>query len=99
MDGIKCFLTSKKAITLIENKKYTFLVQRWIKKDTIKTIIENFFDVKVTNINSCNLPKKQRRLGKFKGYKTQYKKLLSHLILKIIYNYSQIFNFYGYSSL
>ena len=41
MDGIKCFLTSKKAITLIENKKYSFLVQRWIKKDTIKTIIEN----------------------------------------------------------
>ena len=76
MDGIKCFLTSKKAITLIENKKYSFLVQRWIKKDTIKTIIENFFDVKVTNINSFNLPKKQRRLGKFKGYKTQYKKII-----------------------
>jgi large subunit ribosomal protein L23 len=52
------------------------LVQRWLKKDTIKEIIENFFEVKVTSINSCNLPKKQRRLGKFKGYKTQYKKII-----------------------
>jgi large subunit ribosomal protein L23 len=76
MDGIKCFLTSKKALTLIENKKYSFLVQRWIKKNTIKEIIENFFEVKVISINSCNLPKKKRRLGKFKGYKTQYKKII-----------------------
>ena len=76
MDGIKCFITSKKALTLIENKKYSFLVQRWLKKDMIKEIIENFFEVKVVRINSCNLPKKQRRLGKFKGYKTQYKKVI-----------------------
>ena len=76
MDGIKCFLTSKKALTLIENKKYSFLVQRWLKKNTIKDIIENFFEVKVISINSCNLPRKKRRLGKFKGYKTQYKKII-----------------------
>jgi large subunit ribosomal protein L23 len=76
MVGIKCFLTSKKALTLIENKKYSFLVQRWLKKNTIKEIIENFFEVKVISINSCNLPKKKRRLGKFKGYKTQYKKII-----------------------
>jgi ribosomal protein L23 len=61
MDGIKCFITSKKALTLIENKKYSFLVQRWLKKDTIKEIIENFFEVKVTSINSCNLPKKTKK--------------------------------------
>ena len=76
MDGIKCFITSKKALTLIENKKYSFLVQKWLKKNTIKDVLEKFFEVKSTSINTCNLPRKKRRLGKFKGYKTQYKKVI-----------------------
>ena len=67
MDGIKCFITSKKALTLIENKKYSFLVQKWLKKNTIKDVLEKFFEVKITSINTCNLPRKKRRLGKFKG--------------------------------
>ena len=76
MDCIKCFITSKKALTLIENKKYSFLVQKWLKKNTIKDVLEKFFEVKITSINTCNLPRKKRRLGKFKGYKTQYKKVI-----------------------
>ena len=76
MDGIKCFITSKKALTLIENKKYSFLVQKWLKNNTIKDVLEKFFEVKITSINTCNLPRKKRRLGKFKGYKTQYKKVI-----------------------
>ena len=76
MDGIKCFITSKKALTLIENKKYSFLVQKWLKKNTIKDVLEKFFEVKITSINTSNLPRKKRRLGKFKGYKTQYKKVI-----------------------
>ena len=76
MDGIKCFITSKKALTLIENKKYSFLVQKWLKKNTIKDVLEKFFEVKITSINTCNLPRKKWRLGKFKGYKTQYKKVI-----------------------
>ena len=76
MDGIKCFITSKKALTLIENKKYSFLVQKWLKKNTIKDVLEKLFEVKITSINTCNLPRKKRRLGKFKGYKTQYKKVI-----------------------
>jgi large subunit ribosomal protein L23 len=76
MDGIKCYITSKKALPLIENKKYSFLVQKWLKKNTIKDVLEKFFEVKITSINTCNLPRKKRRLGKFKGYKTQYKKVI-----------------------
>lgn len=49
MDGIKCFITSKKALILIENKKYSFLVQRWLKKDIIEKLIEKKFAIKVTN--------------------------------------------------
>lgn len=74
MNGIKCFITSKKALSLIDEKKYSFLVQRWMKKDTLKSIIEDFFNVKVIRVNTFNLPRKKRRLGKFQGYKPQYKK-------------------------
>ena len=55
MDGIKCFITSKKALTLIENKKYSFLVQKWLKKNTIKDVLEKFFEVRITSINTCNI--------------------------------------------
>ena len=76
-DGIKCFITSKKALSLIEDdKKYSLIVQRWLKKEIIKEIIEEFFEVKVKQVNTCNLPRKKRRLGKFRGYKTQYKKVI-----------------------
>ena len=47
MDGIKCFITSKKALTLIENKKYSFLVQKWLKKNTIKDVLEKFYIFRV----------------------------------------------------
>jgi large subunit ribosomal protein L23 len=76
MNGIKCFITSKKALSLIDEKKYSFLVHRWMKKDTLKTTIENFFNVKVIGVNTFNLPRKKRRLGKFRGYKPQYKKAI-----------------------
>jgi large subunit ribosomal protein L23 len=76
MDGIKCFITSKKALSLIDNKKYSFVVQRWIDKKLIKRVIEECFGVKVLAVNTFGLPKKQRRLGKFKGYKTNYKKAI-----------------------
>jgi len=76
MNRIKCFITSKKALSLIDEKKYSFLVQRWMKKDTLKNIIEDFFNVKVIRVNTFNLPRKKRRLGKFQGYKPQYKKVI-----------------------
>lgn len=76
MNGIKCFITSKKALSLIDEKKYSFLVHRWMKKDTLKNIIEDFFNVKVIRVNTFNLPRKKRRLGKFRGYKPQYKKAI-----------------------
>jgi large subunit ribosomal protein L23 len=76
MNGIKCFITSKKALSLIDEKKYSFLVHRWMKKDTLKNIIEDFFNVKVIRVNTFNLPRKKRRLGKFRGYKSQYKKAI-----------------------
>jgi len=76
-NGIKCFITSKKALSLIEdNKKYSLIVQKWVKKDSLKEILEGFFNIKIQQVNTCNLPRKKRRLGQFRGYKSQYKKVI-----------------------
>ena len=40
----------------------------------IKYIIEKIFNVNIISVNTCNLPSKKRRLGKFIGKRSQYKK-------------------------
>ena len=45
-------------------------------KPQIKAAIESLFEVKVTSVNTLNPPRKKRRVGKFIGYKAQYKKAI-----------------------
>nr|YP_009674988.1 ribosomal protein L23 [Rhizochromulina marina]QDH81839.1 ribosomal protein L23 [Rhizochromulina marina] len=73
---IKYPVISDKATRLLEKNKYTFLVDRRANKTLVKTAIEYIFDVKVKKINSLNLPKQKRTVGRFIGYKPQYKKVI-----------------------
>ena len=45
-------------------------------KITIKTAIEYLFKVKVIKVNTCHLPRKQKRVGKYIGWKSNYKKAI-----------------------
>jgi large subunit ribosomal protein L23 len=65
-----------KSISLTRLRKYTFLVNLHATKSEIKGAIENLFDVKVIKINTSNLPRKKKRVGKFTGWKAQYKKAI-----------------------
>jgi large subunit ribosomal protein L23 len=76
MDEIKCFIISNKALGLINNKKYSFLVSRSIDKNKIKNIIELFFGIKVIAVNTFNFSKQKNKNTKFTGYKTIYKKAI-----------------------
>ena len=73
---IKYPLITDKATRLLENNQYTFIVDRESDKITIKNTIEFLFDVKVTKVNSCRLPRKKKRVGKYIGWKAQYKKAI-----------------------
>jgi len=73
---IKYPLITDKATRLLENNQYSFIVDRNSDKITIKNTIEYLFDVKVTKVNSCRLPRKQKRVGKYIGWKPQYKKAI-----------------------
>jgi large subunit ribosomal protein L23 len=75
-DNIKYPLITDKATRLLENNQYSFIVNPSSDKITIKTAIEYLFDVKVIKVNTCHLPKKKRRVGKYIGWKSHYKKAI-----------------------
>ena len=76
---IKYPLITDKATRLLENNQYSFIVDRNSDKITIKNTIEYLFDVKVIKVNTCSLPRKKKRVGKYVGWKPQYKKAIVSL--------------------
>nr|YP_011007276.1 50S ribosomal protein L23 [Scytothamnus australis]WAM64705.1 50S ribosomal protein L23 [Scytothamnus australis] len=79
IDLIKYPLITKKTNLLLENNQYTFLVDPKLTKLNVKKALEFLFNVKVIKVNSCNLPKKNRRMGKFTGARPRYKKVIVKL--------------------
>jgi large subunit ribosomal protein L23 len=73
---LKYPVISDKSTLLLENNKYTFMVDRRANKVMIKKVIEYVFNVSVTNINTLRSPAKKRTVGRFSGYRSQYKKAI-----------------------
>lgn len=73
---IKYPIITDKATRLLQNNQYSFIVDRDSEKLTIKAAIEYLFNVKVIKINTCHLPRKKKRVGKYLGWKSQYKKAI-----------------------
>ena len=73
---VKYPIITDKATRLLENNQYSFVVDRYSDKIEIKDAIENLFDVKVIKINTCRLPRKKKRVGRYIGWKPQYKKAI-----------------------
>ena len=76
---IKYPLITDKSTRILENNQYSFIVDRSSDKIVIKEAIEYLFNVKVTKVNTCNLPRKKKRVGKYIGWKPQYKKAIVSL--------------------
>ena len=73
---IKYPIITDKATRLLEKNQYSFIVSRYSDKPTIKAAIEEVFNVKVIKVTSCCLPRKKKRVGKYIGWKPQYKKAI-----------------------
>ena len=78
-DIIKYPIITDKATRLLENNQYSFIVDRSSNKLAIKAAIEYLFNVKVIKVNTCHLPRKKKRVGKYIGWKPQYKKAIVSL--------------------
>ena len=73
---IKYPIITDKATRLLQNNQYSFIVDRASDKIKIKNGIESLFNVTVLKVNTCRLPRKQKRVGKYIGWKPQYKKAI-----------------------
>ena len=79
-----------KSINLYGDRQYTFVVDRVLTKTQIKYIIEKIFKVEISQVNTCVLPIKTRRVGRFVGKRPRYKK--AYVKLKEGNNITELFN-------
>ncbi|HIK07201.1 MAG TPA: 50S ribosomal protein L23 [Trichormus sp. M33_DOE_039] len=75
-DLIRRPIVTEKATILMEQNKYTFEVVPKADKTQIKAAIEDLFQVKVVKVNTTLPPRRKKRVGKFIGFKPQYKKAI-----------------------
>ena len=65
---------TEKSETLKLQNVYVFKVNKKANKTQIKNEIEKKFKVKVLNVNTLNAVQKKRRVGRYTGLSTAYKK-------------------------
>lgn len=59
----------------MDDKKYTFEVDRRANKTLIKQAVEAMFEgVKVAKVNTINVDGKAKRMGRYQGFSRKYKK-------------------------
>ena len=63
-------LISEKSTELMEDNKYTFIVDKDANKIEIKQALEEIFGVQVEKVNTANFEGKRKRLGRFPEGKT-----------------------------
>ena len=72
-------VVSEKSYGLLDENKYTFLVQPDANKTQIKQAVEAVFGVKVTNVNTINRPGKRKRTRQGFGKRKDTKRAIVSL--------------------
>ena len=67
---------SEKTYGLLDENKYTFVVDPRSNKTEIKQAIETIFDVKVVGVNTLNRPGKKKRRGWIVGKRPDTKRAI-----------------------
>jgi len=75
-DLVRRPIITEKATRLLEDNQYTFEVDSRATKTEIGTAIESLFEVRVVSVNTLNPPRKKRRMGRYVGYRSQYKRAI-----------------------
>lgn len=60
----------------LENGKYTFKVAKDATKVEIAKAVETLFDVKVAKVNTISVKGKEKRMGRYVGYRPDWKKAI-----------------------
>ena len=75
-DVIKKPVITEKSMYDLEAGKYTFEVDSRAHKLLIKQAVEAVFGVKVASVNTISVKPKSKRVGKYTGTKSGYKKAI-----------------------
>ena len=67
-------ITEKSESLKRDNNVYVFKVKKNANKTQIKNEVEKTFGVKVVNVNTVNAVQKKKRVGRYTGLTTAYKK-------------------------
>jgi large subunit ribosomal protein L23 len=67
-------VVTEKSLSLLQDNKYTFLVDPRANKTEIKNAVEKLFKVKVLKVNTMRYKGKPRRVRQFAGYTPRFKK-------------------------
>ena len=79
-DILKAPIITEQSTKLIESQnRYTFKVDTKANKVEIKKALETIFNVKVLSVNTVNVLPKYKKMGKYEGYKSAYKKAIVKL--------------------
>ena len=72
-------LITEKSTQLMEEGKYVFVVAKKANKIEIAKAVAQVFNVKVANVNTVNVSGKVKRMGRFVGKRSDYKKAIVKL--------------------
>ena len=78
-DIIKRPIITEKSALFAEKAVYTFEVSKDANKVEIKKAIEEIFNVKVVAIRTVNVHRKAKRMQRYEGFKSAYKKAIVRL--------------------
>lgn len=78
-DIIRRPIITEKSALLAEKAVYTFEVAKDANKVEIKKAIEEIFNVKVVAIRTVNVHRKPKRMSRYEGFKSAYKKAIVRL--------------------
>lgn len=73
---IKRPLITEKTTQMMEQNKYCFLVDPKANKTEIGQAIEQIFKVKVKAVNTMNMLGKVKRMGKYQGRRSSWKRAI-----------------------
>ncbi|NLW31892.1 MAG: 50S ribosomal protein L23 [Fibrobacter sp.] len=72
-------ITEKNTILKENQNRYVFEVMRTATKPQIRKAVENLFGVKVVDVNTMVVKGKKKRMGRFSGYRSDWKKAIVKL--------------------
>lgn len=75
-DIILAPVITEKSVAALSEKKYTFRVADGANKIEIAKAAEEIFGVKVAKVNTISMKGKKRRMGRFEGYTSDWKKAI-----------------------